>query len=65
MSNNTRKVKMNSDKQKDYQRFSVDLPTQLHWEIKKRSLDRNITMGQWVQMAINERIREEKKYEDE
>ena len=56
---------MDLGKQKDYQRFSVDLTVQLHWEIKKRALDRNVTMGQWVKMAIEERIREERKYDDE
>jgi len=44
-------------------RLHIELPEVLHYEIKKRSLDRNISMKNWVMIAIDERIKEEQKYE--
>lgn len=41
----------------------IDVPEILHYEIKKRSLDRNISIRDWVIIAISERIKEERKYE--
>ncbi len=44
-------------------RLHVELPESTHYEIKKRSLERNISMKEWVMIAIDERIKEEQKYE--
>lgn len=48
---------------KEKKRLGLDLELELHSEIKRRSINRNITMKDWVMIAIMERIEKEAKYE--
>ena len=41
----------------------MELLLNLHCEIKKRAALRNISITQWIIMAIHEQIKEEMKYE--
>lgn len=41
----------------------MDIPKEFHVEIKTRASQRGMTITDWVIMAINERIREERKRE--
>ncbi len=44
-------------------RLVINIDEDLHYEIKKRALFRNVTMSNWVLVAIQERIDEERKRE--
>lgn len=44
-------------------RFIMDVLDDFHREIKRRAAIRGITMTEWVILAIQERIQEEKKRE--
>lgn len=48
---------------KSPKRLLIDIPDQLHEEIKKRAATRNITMRKWVIRAVMRVIEEEKKYD--
>ena len=43
----------------------MDLSADTHKEIKRRSLERNITMRAWILTAIIERIKVEEGFENE
>lgn len=44
-------------------RLSMFLDINVHCEVKKRAAIRNITMTDWIMMAIMQRIEYERKYE--
>jgi predicted HicB family RNase H-like nuclease len=44
-------------------RLVLNIPEQLHQEIKQRALDRNITLRKYVLQALMTRIQNENKYE--
>ena len=41
----------------------IRIPTELHAEIKKRAIDKRITLNKWVLRAINKKKEEERSYE--
>ena len=41
----------------------IEVPKQLHKEVKSRAVERGITMRKWILQAIAEKIRVEKLYE--
>jgi len=48
---------------KSPKRIIFNLPEEWHTEIKMRATLRNISISDWVKIAIEQRIEEEKKYE--
>jgi hypothetical protein len=44
-------------------RMQIDISKQLKHEVKKRSVDRNISMSEWVEMAIVAMIKLEDSYQ--
>lgn len=49
--------------QRQLKRLVIDLPVELHMDIKKRAAERNITMKEYVLQALGSRINHEKRYE--
>ena len=47
----------------DKKRFLIELTDDIHKNIKRRCLDRNITMRRWILTAIIERIKTEEGFE--
>lgn len=50
-------------KNKEIKIVFVEVMPEIHTEIKKRAAIRNITMKEYILQAIEERIKQEKKYE--
>lgn len=50
-------------KKSQNKRLSIDIPLELHKEIKKRALFVNITLRKWVIRAIIEKMKQEDKYQ--
>ena len=48
---------------KNKKRLAVDIDLELHKQIKARAAFRNISITDWIMIAITQRILEEKKYE--
>lgn len=44
-------------------RLVLDIDEELHKEIKRRALERNITLRRWVLRAIKQQIKYEQQYE--
>lgn len=53
---------MENDRPKK-KRLLIDVSQELHKEVKARAVFRGLSIRQWVEMAIKERIREERQYE--
>lgn len=56
-------INMQEEKKEKRKRIIVDVPPLFHKEIKTRASSRGITITDWVIMAINDRIAEERKRE--
>lgn len=56
-------MEIEEKKPKALRRLLVDVPEDLHKEIKIRATVRNISIKTWVTRAIAEAIKQEKKYE--
>lgn len=61
--NNRKENKMIEYTTEKKKRLALDINIELHLEIKRRAMNRHITMTEWVLMAIMERIEQESKYE--
>lgn len=48
---------------KELKRLIVEIEKELHKEIKKRALNRNASIKQWLLMAIAEQLERERMYE--
>jgi len=48
---------------KNIKRFSIEVPEELHKEVRHRALDRNITVTKYVTRALIAQIKKEKSYE--
>ena len=55
--------KLAQRERKGPKRLIVDLPEELHNDIKKRAIDKNISMKEWVLRAISAQIKQESQYE--
>ena len=53
----------NNDAKLQLKRLVLDVPLELHTEVKKRAATRNISIKIWISRAIINAIKEEKKYE--
>lgn len=40
----------------DYKRLNMDIPVELHREVKRRAMDADVTITDWVEQAIKERL---------
>jgi len=43
-------------------RLNVEIPESLHWELKKWATIRNMYMGEYVQLILQEQIIKENKF---
>jgi len=51
------------NKEFDFKRLTIEVLAELHKDIRRRALDRNITITRWVITAIQDRIHKEEGYE--
>lgn len=54
---------MDQEKKKIKKRLTIQVDNDLHRIVKSRALFRGMSVRQWVEMAIKERIKEEQQYE--
>jgi len=54
---------MNEIRQKPYKkRLSMDLPIEIHVELKERSARRNITITKYIMSLVMEQLKKERSY---
>lgn len=46
--------------EKKIQRLSVDLNAELHKQVKMIALEKNMTLSEWIEEAIKEKLKKEK-----
>jgi hypothetical protein len=55
---------MNEIRQKPYKkRLSMDLPIEIHVELKERSARRNITITKYIMSLVMEQLKKERSYD--
>ncbi len=54
---------MDNNQEKKYKRIVLDVPIEFHMDIKRRALDRNISIKLWAIRALKEKIIKEGQYE--
>ncbi len=47
---------MDNNQEKKYKRIVLDVPIEFHMDIKRRALDRNISIKLWAIRALKEKI---------
>ena len=52
-----------TDKKEKIKCLYIEIPKEIHTEIKKRAVFRGMTIKHWVLLAISQRIELEKKHE--